>query len=180
MNTLIIHPKDETTDFLKEIYVDMDCTIINTEVSKEYLRQEIELHHRIIMLGHGCESGLFGSNGFVIDKSFVDLLEQKECVYIWCNADVFVKLHKLKGFYTGMMISEFMEAFLYNVPSTSSIIAKSNKDFALAVKNSINSTSILSKAKFLYKGDEDVVKFNRDRMYYKPLIKENENRKVKQ
>lgn len=34
MKTLVIHPKDSTTDFLSEIYSDKDWTVINTNTSK--------------------------------------------------------------------------------------------------------------------------------------------------
>ena len=35
MKTLVIHPQDVTTDFLKLIYCDRQWTIINTEVRYE-------------------------------------------------------------------------------------------------------------------------------------------------
>lgn len=58
MKTLVIHPKDQTTDFLSVIYDDKDWTIINTNVSKSYLKTQIKSHDRIVMLGHGTDKGL--------------------------------------------------------------------------------------------------------------------------
>jgi hypothetical protein len=167
MKTLIIHPKDHTTYFLSEIYSNTNWTIINTNTSKKYLKQQIILHDRIVMLGHGTEKGLIGYNKLVIDSSLVYLLRDKECVCIWCNADLFVLKYGLKGFYTGMIISEIEEAIMCCVPSTSHWINESNIDFALAIKNSINDENMLNKAKLLYEGNSAVVEFNRNNFFYK-------------
>src|SRR5690606_14597319 len=103
--------------FLSDIYLDKNYTIITTNTSKSFLKEQIQSHDRIVMLGHGNENGLFGFDRFVIDSNFVYLLREKICVCIWCNADVFVKKYRLKGFYTGMIISEYDEALLYCVPT---------------------------------------------------------------
>lgn len=43
MKTLVIHPKDSTTDFLCEIYKDKkDWTIINSNVAKKLLKEQIK------------------------------------------------------------------------------------------------------------------------------------------
>ena len=39
-----------------------------------------------------------------------ELKKKDNSVFIWCNADQFVNRYNLKGFYTGMFISEVMEA----------------------------------------------------------------------
>lgn len=166
MKTLVIHPKDTTTDFLSEIYSDKDWTVISDNVSKKILRDKIKNHDRIVMLGHGTEQGLLGFNRFIIDSNWVYLLREKKCVFIWCNADVFVKKYKLKGFYTGMIISEYEEAVMYNVPTDSFWINESNIDFAQAIKNSIDEDNMLEKAKMLYEGNTSVVEFNRNNLYY--------------
>ena len=167
MKTLVIHPKDSTTDFLSEIYREKDWTIINTNISKKVLKEQIKTHDRIVMLGHGTEKGLLGFNKFVIDSTWVYLLREKMCVCIWCNADVFVKKYGLKGFYTGMIISEYEEAIMYCVPTNS--ITESNTDFALAIKNSIDEENMLEKAKLFYEGNSAVVEFNRNNLYYEAL-----------
>ena len=113
MKTLVIHPKDLTTDFLESIYKNMDCTIINTEISKSKLKQSIKLHDRIIMLGHGDAYGLYGYGHYVIDSKLVYLLRDKECVAIWCNADRFFTKYSLTGIYSGMIISEYDEAIMF-------------------------------------------------------------------
>ena len=101
MKTLVIHPKDKTTDFLQEIYLDKNYdTIISNKISKNNLKILIKNHDRIIMMGHGTPSGLIGWGDFCIDREMVYLLKNKECVAIWCNADKFFEYHNLKGLYT--------------------------------------------------------------------------------
>jgi len=169
MKTLVIHPKDPTTNFLREIYKNKDWTVINTNTSKKFLKEQIKTHDRIMMLGHGTEQGLLGFNKFVIDSTWVYLLRNKNCVCIWCNADEFVKKYGLKGFFTGMIISEYEEALMYAISTTPYWIAESNNDFALAIKNSIDEENMLEKAKILYEGNSSVVEFNRNHLYYEAL-----------
>lgn len=107
MKTLVIHPEDETTDFLSEIYSDKNWTIIRDNVSKKVLKESIKSHDRIVMLGHGTEGGLFGhKNRFIINPSMWSIFCVISSVCVWCNADVFFEKYNLKGFYTGMIISE--------------------------------------------------------------------------
>lgn len=165
MKTLVIHPTDSTTKFLGEIYKDKDWTVINTNISKKLLREALKAHDRIVMLGHGTEKGLLGFGRFVIDSNWVYLLREKICVCIWCNADIFVEKYGLKGFYTGMIISEHEEAIMYDIKTKHHFISESNIDFASAIKNSIDEENMLEKAKMLYKGDSSVVEFNRANLY---------------
>ena len=169
MKTLVIHPQDSTTNFLSEIYIDKDWTLINTNISKKTLKEQIKTHDRIVMLGHGTEKGLIGFNKLVIDSSWVYLLREKICVFIWCNANVFVEKYRLKGFYTGMIISEYEEAIMCCVPTNLFWINESNIDFAMAIKNSIDENNMLEKAKILYEGNTAVVEFNRNNVYYEEL-----------
>lgn len=59
MSTLIIHPKDPSTNFLKPIYAPIqDKTLITGGIDKTELRELIENHDKVIMLGHGFPWGL--------------------------------------------------------------------------------------------------------------------------
>lgn len=174
MKTLVIHPKDPTTDFLSEIYSDKGWTVINSNVSKKILKEQIKAHDRIVMLGHGSNKGLFGFNRLVIDSNLVYLLREKKCVCIWCNADEFVNKYELKGFYTGMIISEYEEAIECNVPTTIDCVNQSNKDFAFAIKNSIDCDDMLKKVIELYRSKTSLIEavdmhsvhyFNVNRLY---------------
>ena len=55
MKTLVIHPKDLTTDFLCEIYANTDYTVISRHPGNSKLKELIKSHDRIVMLGHGTE-----------------------------------------------------------------------------------------------------------------------------
>ncbi len=125
MKTLIIHPDDRTTDFLRNIYNNVeDKTIVTGGFSRNQLKDAIKHHDRILMLGHGCPAGLFrtsqawgdGISSLVIDEGMVEGLMDKDCIFIWCNADQFVHNNRLHGLCTGMFISEVDEAMLYNFP----------------------------------------------------------------
>jgi hypothetical protein len=172
MKTLVIHPNDETTDFLSRIYADKNWTVLNSKLTKAALTKQIKAHDRIVMLGHGCERGLLQFRKLIIDKTFVPLLKEKSCVCIWCYADEFVNEHGLKGFYTGMFISELIETFANDIDSNWDDIRQSNSLFAEAVNQYIYTNNMLENVKEMYmcKGEDiyegDVINFNRDRLYF--------------
>jgi hypothetical protein len=147
MKTLIIHPKDSTTDFLSVFYQNIpDKVVISGGVSKDELREMIKGFDRVIMCGHGTPNGLltvgqFKSNnwGYIIDETFVDVLSEKtENIFIWCNSDKFVRQHNLKGFFSGMFISEVGESEYCGVPSTQDIVTESNDTFSNILSKYIN------------------------------------------
>jgi len=187
MSTLIIHPKDPSTNFLKPIYAPIhDKTVINGGIGKNDLRKLIKNHDRIIMLGHGSSYGLLSVGQFpkfgnyVIDWSMVDLLSTKtDNIYIWCNADLFVKNNRLMGFFSGMFISEFGEAFsLGYYVSNRNLIDESNNSFASIVskhihlpldvfyKNVIQEYDIMAKT-------NPIAQFNMERLYINSKNKNN-------
>ncbi len=177
MKTLVIHPKDSTTDFLSVIYADKkEWTIINYNPSKTELKKKIKEHDRIVMLGHGTEYGLILTQQnnhprLIIDSDWVYLLREKQCVCIWCNADIFVRQYGLKGFYTGMIISEYDEALLYSLHEfNQGQISESNSLFADCVKKSIHieDENILLSMVASYKSENNpIINFNSDNMYFK-------------
>jgi len=118
MKTLIIHPSDYSTSFLDIVYAPIENkTVITGGISKSEVQQLIREHDRVMMMGHGSGNGLFSTSSFrncgpfIIDQQMVPLLIEKDnSVFIWCNADKFVNVFSLKGFYSGMFISEVGEA----------------------------------------------------------------------
>ncbi len=134
MRTLVIHPHDKSTHFLRPIYEKIPHkTVVTGGLSIAEVENLILMHNRIIMLGHGSPYGLFGINfnrSHVIDESVVNLLKYKECIFIWCHADQFVKKHSLKGFHSGMFISEVGEALFYGLKDDKQLINESNDAFA--------------------------------------------------
>jgi len=101
MKTLVIHPKDPTTEFLSVIYKGRGYTEIRHIMNKNDLLKQIKSHDRIIMLGHGSPNGLIGYIYFFrLNESLIKVLQTKDCVCIWCHADEYVHKNNLKGFYT--------------------------------------------------------------------------------
>lgn len=173
MKTLVIHPKDFTTDFLSIIYADKNFTVITDNHSNSKLRKLIKSHERIIMLGHGTEYGLIGHKRLMVDSRLVNLLRDKpNNIYIWCHADQFVRKYGLKGFATGMIISEIEEAILYCVNfRTSTEITFSNDIFALAVKNAVDlpvADMVPQIKKDYFSQDNNVMMFNQENLFYFP------------
>ena len=159
---LVIHPKDRTTDFLSAIYEGKGWDIITSDMSQHELKKLIPKYDKIVFLGHGCPFGLFGFGKLFIDSSFVYLLKDKSCVYIWCNADAFVKKYNLKGFYTGMIISEVDEAHMFGMYPTQTQIDNSNKLFAESIRKSFIASEVLSE----YNHDSDnIINFNAARIF---------------
>ena len=147
MSTLIIHPEDPSTSFLDIVYSGItDKTLITGGVNRDQLADLIDSHDRIMMMGHGSPWGLFSvgkfknAGAYIIDNSLVWLLNQKKNnVYIWCNADQFVKRHDLRGFYSGMFISEVGEAYYCGLPGTTQdIVDESNFGFCHILSEYIN------------------------------------------
>ncbi|MFM1972418.1 MAG: hypothetical protein RL185_1100, partial [Bacteroidota bacterium] len=101
MKTLIIHPDDRSTDFLRAVYAGLDnLTVVTGGISVEEVHEMIVAHDRVIMLGHGTPNGLLsmgnfmstGSSFFVVDERIAKELAKKDNnIYIWCYASDFVK-----------------------------------------------------------------------------------------
>jgi len=182
MKTLVIHPLDGSTQFLEITYQDIkDKTVITGGISKYEVMKLIESHDRVMLMGHGSPFGLFSMgrfentlNGYIIDQTTVEVLSKKSnVVYIWCNADQFVNRFDLKGFYSGMFISEVGEANYCGVYGTNqSIVDESNYGFVKIVGESINNEleTVYDTVKSQY-GElietNKVAKYNQTRLYFK-------------
>lgn len=179
MKTLVIHPEDESTTFLKPIYQNIpNVNVITEDTSAGTVIEAIKHHDQIIMLGHGSPSGLFNVSGigrglFAIGSQHVDILRDKKCIYIWCNADQFVRTHNLPGLYTGMFISEVAEAEYCWVLTEQKQVDDSNNLFAeLLGKQLVNSPTDYEAIHLAIKdeygvlaADNAVAKYNWDRWY---------------
>lgn len=172
MKTLVVHPEDPTTDFLKDIYKGLSFTIVNDELSEPDLLNKISSHDRVIFLGHGSNLGLLGWDRLVFHSDMVYALKNSPLnIFIWCHASEFVRDYKLTGFYTGMFISELMEALFYGIVTNDKKINYSNKLFAGTLRSLICN---YLHPKFLYLHLKDnytsnscpVIKFNQERLYY--------------
>ena len=171
MKTFVLHPDDRSTDFLKEIYRGKGYTVVTRwDISGVALKAMIESHDRIIMMGHGSPHGLIGFSSIFMNPNFIKLLQTKDCVCIWCNADKYVIPHNIKGFFTGMFISEVGEADYYGIKISQEGIDKSNRDFAFEMRLCLdhdNPKDICEEIKSVYVGVTSVYQFNNDRLYYR-------------
>ena len=177
-NTLIIHPKDETTQFLDIVYNPIpNKTIITGGLYRKEIHELIEGHDRVMMCGHGSPGGLFSvgqfpsNNFYVINDNSVGVLKKKNnSIFIWCNADKFVRKHNLKGFFSGMFISELYEATYCRVMSNQDDVDESNYGFCNLLSECINEPiedmyqSIIEGYGEIAKRNP-VAKFNHDRLY---------------
>ncbi len=177
---LVIHPDDRSTDFLKPIYENIpNKLVIRSDYTYDEIQQLIGDFDRIFMLGHGSPHGLFSMgqfkafNGYIIDKNMVSSLENKpECVYIWCNADMFMNQNPtLKGFYSGMFISEVGEAnYMGLFGMDQEIVNQSNNGFSEILGKFSNepTTEIYTKVREEYgviASENPVAMYNHRRLY---------------
>ncbi len=166
--TLVIHPKDPSTDFLCEIYRDRGFTEIKEGFEADKLKTLIHEHQRIVLLGHGYHNGLLNYYETIIDDSFATLLAEKEVVGIWCYAKAFFERHQLGGFHTDMFISEPDEATIMGISATKKSIDISNRVFAKAVRKHLFRPDCYNRIIQYYKRlSSPVAQFNQERLYYR-------------
>jgi hypothetical protein len=178
ISNVTIHPKDRSTEFLKPIYANLaNNKLITDNESDRAICKALKSANRVLMLGHGLPIGLLSvdqfttNNGLVIGANHVSLLKDKPGnVYIWCHANVFVEKHDLKGFYTGMFISELQEAVYCGVPfATHAMIDESNTLFSMAVGKYLHLSAhdLLNEVLLIYgaaKKDNPIVTYNISRL----------------
>ena len=180
MKTLVIHPDDRSTDFLKPIYACIKRkTVIVKDTSRDKLLATVRSHDTIIMLGHGSSSGLFNVSGIgkgvmAIGESLVEELSGKQLIAIWCNADKFIERHGLSALYSGMFISEVSEARYCGVQGDQAMVNESNNVFAALLGNmlgkvptDLNTVHSMVGESYEELGEVNAVaKYNSDRFYY--------------
>jgi hypothetical protein len=75
----------------------------------------------ILLLGHGSPCGLYDMRAFDMMVTGVDaelLKDRPNLIGIWCYASSYAAKHGLKGFFSGMFISEGGEAEVVGVDAT--------------------------------------------------------------
>lgn len=174
--TLIIHNADPSTDFLIPIYKTMqNKTVLRSNVPEHEMVELIKSHDRIMMMGHGWTSGLFnisgiGFGGLTISHRHIELLREKECIFIWCRAHVFVETYGLKGFNTDMFVSEVSEANWFNIFPTQKEVDESNNGFVNIFKyyRTLDAETMLRRVKKHYRviaNRNEVAEYNYNRLY---------------
>ena len=180
MKTLILHPDDRSTDFLRPIYTNIKRkTVVVKNTSRDVLLALIRSHDTIIMLGHGSSSGLFNVSGIgkgvmVVGESLVEELRGKQLIAIWCNSDKFIERHRLPALYSGMFISEVSEARYCGVQGDQAMVDESNDTFAALLGRTLGEVPTDLKTVHSLVGESyeelgesnAVAKYNSDRWYY--------------
>lgn len=173
--TLVLHPYDESTQFLRAAYAGIDDICLVTDFScigDEEVKDMIRNYDRIIMLGHGTETGLYDRTlkKYVVHSGMASALEGKNCLFIWCNANIFKERYDLTGFATGMFISETGEAYDCGIRTTAEDINESNKKFAEALNEALKDgrqhPGAVIFEKYRLSRFSPCVKANREYMFY--------------
>ncbi|MCJ7448973.1 MAG: hypothetical protein MUO72_14910 [Bacteroidales bacterium] len=179
MKNLIIHPGDQTTDFLIPMYANLkNKTVVKGGITKLELRELIVSYDRVLMLGHGSPYGLLNPDQFpdagsyIIDNSMVlPLMNKSNSIYIWCFASKFVHQHELSGLCTGMFISEVREANSYCFDNIDeNLIDQSNERFSWIVSKYLSQPIEILYQKLLYEYEllartNPIARFNLERLY---------------
>lgn len=171
-NVLVIHPDDRSTDMLKAVYEGKGYDVINDGcISQEDLVKAIEEHDTIIMLGHGTPYGLLavdeklGFIGYLIDDRHAELLKTKKTYSMWCHSDMYFRRHGMKGFHSGMIISEEVEAWMYGINGYSDRdIAESMMPLMYAMHDTLEMEDLDEMKRIIlerYSSDDPVTSFNR-------------------
>ena len=142
-NILVIHPNDETTKYLNRLYSGIEnCVVIDESYSDDEVVKYLTSNDfdTVMMLGHGCDCGLFAPQEvhgkvrqfgrLIISDEHAELLRNKRCIGIWCNANQFALKHGiLSGLFSGMVISELYEAEMCFVSVSTQIEMNEHNEF---------------------------------------------------
>ncbi len=198
LKTLIVHPKDSSTTFLEDIYKydlanpNLDYTLctkwgyeikkypespmmrkLNIESKNKDVVEEFEENffasERFIFLGHGTPKGLISYEFIFSDPKYIKKLKESICIFIWCNADMYVdSIGGINGWYSGMFISEVGEAAYYDIVTGQRAIDISNYTFSKYFREVYNkSGDNLEWLKTTYAKECgcEMSKFNAERLY---------------
>ena len=169
---LVIHSDDRSTDMLKAVYEGKGFDVITDgSISQDELIKAIEEHDTIIMLGHGTPYGLLavdkniGFIGYLIHDGHADLLKTKKTYSMWCHSDAYFERHGMKGFHSGMIISEEMEALMYGIEGYSDKdIAESLMPLMYAMHDTLEMEDLMEMKRIIlerYNSDDPITWFNR-------------------
>lgn len=179
MNILVIHPEDTSTNFLTDIYAPVaKKKVIREGVDKYAILKTIPSYDQVMMMGHGTAFGLLSlrkyisPDHYIVDDAFVHTIKKKKnSLFIWCHANRFVETYRLKGFYTGMFISEVNEAMYCGLGNIhQELVDESNTLFSTLMADVISEpvTEIYQyvQAKYGESAEKNaVVAYNHQRLY---------------
>ena len=179
---IVVHPKDPSTRMLSLIYEDIqDVTLFDSWKQRKEILKAIAAAPReepVLLLGHGSPYGLFDMRyGLIINDSDANILKDRpNLVGIWCYASSYAHKHGLKGFFSGMFISEEPEAWVNDVEAEAEEIDGKAWDFARRFGDMLRAGKSLEEiAAELMKPchrDSELTRFNYERLTWRPTGEE--------
>lgn len=180
MNVICIYDGsfDDSIDFLDKLVESFDgSSIYDRSYSSSKIIKGIQNAGTVYLLGHGTEYGLLSRvssekpfDRFLIESRHVQFLKDKECIGIWCNANIFAEKYDLHGLFSGMIISEIEESVdcIGYAPSKEEI-TRTNNQFVEALKYCLDNyplNDIPYKMKEMCPDDNPVNMFNFESIFY--------------
>ena len=175
---IVVHPSDPSTGMLGLIYEGLDnVTLFDSWEQRDQIRAAIAAAPReepVLLLGHGCPYGLYDLRyGLVLTDADAELLKDRpNLVGIWCYASDYASRHGLKGFFSGMFISEEPEAWVNGVDAESGEIDGKAWDFAGRFGDMLRAGMPLEDAARELMDprhvDSDLTRFNYSRLTWRP------------
>lgn len=175
---IVVHPYDPSTRMLCEIYKGIEIVkLFDSWKQRDEIRKAIAAAPKdepILLLGHGCPSGLLDMRyGIVIGDADAELLKDRpNLVGIWCYASSYAFTHGLKGFFSGMFISELPEAIVNGVEASAQEIDDDAWNFAIRFGLLLRGGSTLEEAAGVLMDScymvSDLTDFNYSRLTWRP------------
>lgn len=179
---IVVHPYDPSTVMLKKVYEGLEnVTLFDSWKQRRELLAALAAAPReepILLLGHGCPYGLYDMRyGLILNDTDAELLKDRpNLVGIWCYASDYAAAHGLKGFFSGMFISEGREAAVIGVDATEEEANAHAWDFAQRLGDLLREgTPLESVAKELMDPkyiESDLTRYNYTRLTWRPTGKE--------
>lgn len=179
---IVVHPKDPSTEMLTAVYEGIvNVTLFDSwEQRKEILKAiaEAPKDEPILLLGHGSPNGLFDMRyGLIIKNTDSELLRDRpNLVGIWCYASSYAFKHGLKGFFSGMFISEEPEAWVNGVEAEEEEINAKAWDFARRLGDLLRAGKPMEEAAAELMdprhADSELTRFNYSRLNWRPTGEE--------
>ena len=174
---IVVHPKDPSTVMLAAIYEGIEgVKLFDSYMDRKEILKAIAAAPKdepILLLGHGCPLGLYDMRyGLVIGYNDAEMLKDRpNLVGIWCYASDYAYDHSLKGFFSGMFISEEPEALVNGVEAEEAVINEKAWDFARRFGDMLRAGKPLGEiaAELMdpkYR-DSELTRFNYDRLTWR-------------
>ena len=145
----------------------MEGVTVSHSGTFDSLMRDVQEHDRIVLMGHGCDEGLYDGYNILVGMDFVEVLKSKTVIGIWCHAERFAVKYQVPGLFTGMIISEDQEANMYSVACTEDQLGTSNTMLSIMV-NCLLSDVPAEEALLFYTDlnrDCPVRTFNQERLF---------------